>query len=95
MHDDLLGEFEHCPIANDMWDELKIWCGQTSTTRLRTLQLKWMQFQLDAERPMTEQLRTLSGIVHDLKAAGQDIPEDKQALNVIRALPKTKPWENF
>ena len=44
---------------------------------------------------MTEQLRTLSGIVCDLKAAGQDIPEDEQALNVIRALPKTKLWENF
>jgi len=54
-----------------------------------------MQFQLDAGRPTTEQLRTLSGIVRDLKAAGQDIPEDEQALNVIRALPKTKLWENF
>ena len=54
-----------------------------------------MQFQLDAGRAMTEQLRTLSGIVRDLKAAGQDIPEDEEALNVIRALPKTKLWENF
>ena len=40
-------------------------------------------------------MRTLSAIVRDLKAAGQDIPEDEQALNVIRALPKTKLWENF
>jgi len=44
---------------------------------------------------MTEQLRTLSGIVCNLKAAGQDMPEDEQALNVIRALPKTKLWEYF
>jgi len=44
---------------------------------------------------MTEQLRTLSGIVRDLRATGQDIPEDEQALNVIRALPKTKLWESF
>ena len=44
---------------------------------------------------MTEQMRTLSGIVRDLKATGQDIPEDEQALNVIRALPKTKLWETF
>ena len=26
---------------------------------------------------------------------GQDIPEDEQALNVIRVLPKTKFWKNF
>jgi len=90
MHDDLLGDFEGCPTAKDMWDRLKIWFGQTSTTRLRTLPLKWMQFQLDAGRPMTKQLRTLSGIVRDLKAAGQGIPEDEQALNVIRAVPDIK-----
>jgi len=44
---------------------------------------------------MTEQLRTLSGIVRDLKAARQDILEDEQALNVIWALLKTKLSENF
>jgi len=44
---------------------------------------------------MIEQLRTLSGIVRDLKAASQDIPEDDQALNVIRALLDTELWRNF
>jgi len=44
---------------------------------------------------MAEQLRTLSGIVRDLKVAGQGISKDEQALNVIRALPKSKLWENF
>ena len=95
MHNGALGEFEGCPTAKDMWDRLKIQFGQTSATRLCALRLKWMQFRLDGGRPMTEQLRTLSGIVRNLKAAGQDIPEDEQALNVIRALPKTKLWENF
>ena len=90
MHDDLLGEFESCPTAKDMWDFLRIRFGQTSARRLRTLRLKWMQFQLDAGRPLTEQLRTLSGIVLDLKTARQDIPEDEQALHVIWALPSTK-----
>ena len=47
-----------------------------------------MQFQLDVGRPMTEQLRTLNSIVHDLKATGEDIPEGEQALNVIQAFPK-------
>jgi len=44
---------------------------------------------------MTEQLRTLNGIVRDLKASSQDIPEDEQALNVIRALPDAKLWHDF
>ena len=44
MHDDLLVEFEHCPTSKDMWDQLKMRFGQTSTTRLRTLQLKWIEF---------------------------------------------------
>jgi len=54
-----------------------------------------MQFQLDASRPIYEQLRTRSGIVRDLKATRQDIPEDEQAPNVIWALPDTKLWRNF
>ena len=90
MHDDLLGEFECCPVAKDVWDGLKIWFGQTSATRLCILCLKWMQFQLDAGRPVTEQLQILSGIVWDLKEAAQGIPEDEQALNVIRARPGTE-----
>ena len=95
MHDDLLGEFECCPTAKDMWDRLKIRFRQTLTTRLPTLRLKWMQFQLKVGRPMTEQLQTLSGIVQDPKAAGLDILEDKQALNVMRALLDTNLWRNF
>jgi len=79
MHDNLLGELEDCPTAKYMWDRLKIRFNQTSVTRLRTLDLKLMQFQLDVGRPMTEQLRTLSGIIHDLNVVGQDIPEDEQA----------------
>jgi len=90
MHDDLLKEFEGCPTVKDMWDRLKIQFGQTSATRLCTLRLKWTQFQLDGGRLMTKQLRTLSGIVPDLKAVVQDMLEDEQALNVIRALSKTK-----
>jgi len=90
MHNDLLGEFEGCPTTKDMWDHLKIRFDQISATRLRTLRLKWMQFQLDVGRSMTKQLRTMSGIVRDLKAAGQDIPKDEQVLNVIWALPETK-----
>ena len=45
MQDDLIGVFESCPMAKGMWDQLKIRFGQTSERRLRTLQLKWMQYK--------------------------------------------------
>ena len=77
MHDNLLGEFKCCPIAKDMWDQLKIQFSQTSATRLRTLRLKWMKFKLGVGRPMIEQLRTISGTVRDLKTAGQDVPQEE------------------
>ena len=54
-----------------------------------------MQFHLDASQPMTEQLRTVSGIIRDLKATDQDIPKDDQAMNVIQALLDTDLWLNF
>ena len=56
MHNNLLREFEGCLIAKDMLDCLKIRFSQISTIRLRTLCLKWMQFQLDTGQLMTEQL---------------------------------------
>jgi len=40
MQDDLLGEFECFSTAKNMWLQLRIGFGQTSATRLRTLQLK-------------------------------------------------------
>jgi len=75
MHNDLIGEFELCPTAKDMWDQLKICFGQTSKTRLHTFQLKWIQYQMDSSRTMTEHLRIMSGIIRDLKAAGKEISE--------------------
>lgn len=94
MHDDLIGEFEVHLTAKDMWDQLKIRFGQTSETRLRTLQLKWMNYKMDPSRTVIEHLRIMSGIIRDLKAAGKDISEGEQVLNVIRALPDEPPqWE--
>ena len=77
MHDDLIGEFEACPTAKDMWERLKVRFGQTSTTRLRTLHLKWMQYEMDSTRTRAEHLRTMSAMVRDLKAAGREISEEE------------------
>jgi len=95
MHDDLIGGFKSCPIAKDMWDQLKICFGQTSETRLRTMQVKWMQYKMDSSRTMAEHLRIMGGIIRDLKAVGKEISEGEQVLNVIRAVQdKREHWNH-
>lgn len=37
MHNDFIGEFENSPTAKEMWTMLKVKYGQTSATRLRSL----------------------------------------------------------
>ena len=56
LHDNPLGEFERCPVAKDMWGQLKIKFGHTSATRLSMLCLKYMEYKLDSGQPITEQL---------------------------------------
>ena len=77
MDDILLGEFECFPTAKDMWANLKIRFDQTSTTRLHTLQLKWMQYTIDSSHSISEHLRAMSAMVQDLRAARQDVSEEK------------------
>jgi len=43
-----------------------------------------MQYEMDTNRTIAEHLRTMSIIVHDLKAVGREITKEKQVLNVIR-----------
>ena len=88
MHNDLIGKFEVCATAKSMWNQLKIHFGQTSETRLCTLQVKWMQYQMDSSHTMAEHLQIMSGIIRDLKAAGKEIFEGERVLNVIRAPPE-------
>jgi len=95
MHDDLLGEFERFPTSKDMWAQLKVRFGQTSATRLCTLQLKWMQYTINSSRSISEHLRIMSAMVRDLRAAGEEISEEEQVLNVIRALPENEIWKSF
>ncbi|KAH9608961.1 hypothetical protein KSS87_006063, partial [Heliosperma pusillum] len=96
MHNDLIGEFEMCPTAKDMCDKLKIVFGQTSATRLRALNLKWMDYSIDPKHNVTEHLRVMSAMIRDLKAAGRDVPDKEQVVNVLRSLPSdTEEWKNF
>jgi len=95
MYDCLLGDFECCPTAKGMWDQLKIMFDQTSATRLNTLRLYWMDYKFNSNQTVTEHLRTMSGIVWDLEVAGHDVPEKEQVLNVIQSVSDTEHWWTF
>ena len=52
MYNDLIGEFEDYPNAQEMWNQLKIAYGGTSTTRLRAISLKLKQYVMDSKHSM-------------------------------------------
>jgi transposase InsO family protein len=87
MHDDLIGEYEIFQNAKDMWDQLKFDFSGTSTTRLRSLVLKFEVYRKDPKHTMTEHLRMMSGMIRDLKAAGNVLTDEQQVQAVIRSLP--------
>uniref|UniRef100_A0A2N9HPJ0 Integrase catalytic domain-containing protein n=1 Tax=Fagus sylvatica TaxID=28930 RepID=A0A2N9HPJ0_FAGSY len=61
-----------------MWDQLKFDFGGTSTTRLRSLVLKFEVYRKDPKHMMTEHLRMMSGMIRDLKAAGNVLTNEQQ-----------------
>jgi transposase InsO family protein len=89
MHDDLIGEYETFQNAKDTWDQLKFDFGGTSTTRLRSLVLKFEVYCKDPKHTMTEHLRTMSGMIRDLKAARNVLTDEQQVQAVIRSLPNS------
>ena len=68
IHDHLIGEFETCPTAKDMYDKLSIRFGHTSMTRLRIVHLKGMQYKIDSIHTIAKHLQTMSAMVCHLKA---------------------------
>ena len=43
---------------------------------------------MDSKHSMVEHLRTISALIHDLKAAGNNLFDEQQVTAVIRSLPK-------
>ncbi|GAV61396.1 UBN2_2 domain-containing protein [Cephalotus follicularis] len=87
MHDDLIGSYEHCATAKEMWDQLMFDFGGTSVTRLRSLVLKFEMYKKDPKNSMTEHLRIMSAMIRDLKNAENALSDEQQVQTVIRSLP--------
>ena len=93
MHDGLIGEYEAFQNAKDMWDQLKFDFGGTSTTRLRSLVLKFEVYCKDPKHTMTEHLRMMFEMICDLKVARNVLTDEQQVQAVIRSLPDS--WINM
>ena len=87
MHNDLIGEYETFQNAKDIWDQLKFDFDSTSTTRLRSLVLKFEFYRKDPKHMMTKHLRMMSGMFRDLKATRNVLNNEQQVRAVIRSLP--------
>ena len=69
-----------------MWNQLKIAYGGTSATTLRALTLKFEQYVMDSKHRIVEHLRTMSTLIRDLKATGNNLSDEQQVITVIHSL---------
>jgi hypothetical protein len=91
MHNDLIGEFEVYPTAQDMWEALKLKYGGTSATRLRGLTMRFDSYKMRSDHAMKQHLRVMSSMIRELKAAENQLTDEQQVQAVIRSLPSS--WE--
>ena len=89
MNDDLMVEYQQYQIAKEVWDQLIFAFGGTSTTRLRSLVLKFEVYRQDPKHTMTEHLRVMSGMIHQLNTVGHILMDGQQIQAVIRSLPES------
>ncbi|KAK2973354.1 hypothetical protein RJ640_015109 [Escallonia rubra] len=74
-------------------DQLKFSFGGTSTTRLRSLVIKFEDYTKDPKHTMSEHLRVMSNMIGKLRDAGHALTDEHQVRVVIRSLPAS--WANM
>jgi len=77
MNDDLLGEYHVYSKSTEIWDQLKFPFGGISTTRLRSLVLKFDAYRKDPKHSMTEHLRMMSSMIRDLGNCGNALTDEQ------------------
>jgi hypothetical protein len=76
MHNDLIGEFEKYPTAQELWKALKVRYGGTSATRLRGLTMKFDSYKMRSEHTMKQHLRAMSTMIRELKTAENNLTDE-------------------
>ncbi|KAK2986484.1 hypothetical protein RJ640_001007 [Escallonia rubra] len=80
-------------LAKALWEQLKFSFGGTSTTRLRSLVIKFEEYTKDPKHTMSEHLRMMSNMIGKLRDAGHALTDEQQVRAVIRSLPAS--WANM
>ncbi|KAK2991287.1 hypothetical protein RJ640_024552 [Escallonia rubra] len=93
LQNDLIGQYDELPTCKALWEQLKFTFGGTSTTRLRSLVIKFEEYTKDPKHTMSEHLRMMSNMIGKLRDAGHALTYEQQVRAVIRSLPAS--WANM
>ncbi|KAK2974054.1 hypothetical protein RJ640_006246 [Escallonia rubra] len=93
LQNDLIGQYDEFPTCKVLWDQLKFSFGGTSTTRLRSLVIKFEEYTKDPKHTMSEHLRVMSNMIGKLRDTGHALTDEQQVRAVIRSLPAS--WANM
>ncbi|KAK2982640.1 hypothetical protein RJ640_007327 [Escallonia rubra] len=93
LQNDLIRQYDELPTCKALWEQLKFTFGGTSTTRLRSLVIKFEEYTKDPKHTMSEYLRVMSNMIGKLRDAGHALTHEQQVRAVIRSLPAS--WANM
>ncbi|KAK2972779.1 hypothetical protein RJ640_029704 [Escallonia rubra] len=78
LQNDLIGQYDELPTCKALWEQLKFSFGGTSTTRLRSLVIKFEEYTKDPKHTMSEHLRVMSNMIGKLRDAGHALTDEQQ-----------------
>ncbi|KAK2993745.1 hypothetical protein RJ640_018366 [Escallonia rubra] len=78
LQNDLIGQYDELPTCKALWDQLKFSFGGTSTTRLRSLVIKFEEYTKDPKHTMSEHLRMMSNMIGKLRDARHALTDEQQ-----------------
>ncbi|KAK2986847.1 hypothetical protein RJ640_011072 [Escallonia rubra] len=76
LQNDLIGQYDELPTCKALWEQLKFTFGGTSTTRLRSLVIKFEEYTKDPKHTMSEHLRVMSNMIGKLRDAGHALIDE-------------------
>ena len=93
MRNDIMLHFERHRSIQAAWDAIKIQYGETSTTRLRQLILKFDGYKKHQNQTMRQYFIIMSNLINELRGAKHEMTDEQQVQVVIHSLPSN--WEHI
>jgi hypothetical protein len=87
MRNDIMLRFERHRSAQTVWDVVKIQYGETFTTRLHQLTLKFDGYKKRQNHTMRQHLAVMFNIISELRGVGHEMTDEQYVQVVICSLP--------